>query len=366
MSAGVKDYYDVLGVRRDASQDDIKKAYRRLARKYHPDLNPGNKDAEKKFKEINEAYSVLSDPKKRSEYDRLGHAAFESGPGFEGFRTYDFTGEGFNFGGFGDIFSDFFGSTGTGFREAGIKGADLVAKVALTLEEAFNGTTKPITFAHDVSCNRCGGKGAREFSTCTRCGGTGKINTRKGFFSIGQTCPSCGGEGRKAKDLCPECHGRGSVHKTETIKVKIPAGVDSGSRVRLRGKGEAGRAGGPAGDLYIEIEIIKHPLFKREGNDIYVDVPVTVPEAVLGSKIEVPTIEGITKMKLPPGTQGGQKFRLKGKGFYSPKTGKRGDQYVVIRIVVPGKISASDKELIKRMETLYKENPRQRLVKKRW
>ncbi|GBE36167.1 chaperone protein DnaJ [bacterium BMS3Bbin07] len=363
MTTGVKDYYEVLGVSKDASQDEIKKAFRRLARKYHPDLNPGDKGAEMRFKELNEAYAVLGDPKKRAEYDRLGPAGFEAPPGFEEFRTHDFTGRGFEAPGFEDIFSDFLGAR-TGFREAPLKGADLITRMTLTLEEAFSGVTRPITISHGVTCQRCGGSGAEGVTSCAKCGGTGKLKSRKGFFSVSQTCPECGGTGRKVTRLCPDCRGKGTILKTETVKVKIPAGVDNGSRVKLRGKGEPGVAGGPPGDLYIEIEILPHPTFKREGNDLYVEVPVTIPEAALGAKIEVPTIDGMTKMTLPPGTQGNQRFKLKGKGFPSPKTGKRGDQYVNIKIVIPKELSSEDKKLFREIERLYKENPRQRMVRR--
>ncbi len=363
MVADLKDYYEILGVSRDASQEEIKKAFRRLARKYHPDLNPGDKEAERRFKEINEAYDILGDPKKRAEYDRYGHAAFEAGGPFEGFRAREFT-EGFEFG-FGDIFSDLFGAGAT-FREAPLKGADLVTRMTLTLEEAFSGVTRPVTISREVPCQRCGGRGAEDFTACANCKGTGKLKTRKGFFSISQTCPECGGTGRKAMRICPDCRGKGTILKTETVKVKIPAGVDTGSRVKLKGMGEAGRAGGPPGDLHIEIEVLPHPVFKREGDDVYVEVPVTVTEAALGAKIEVPTIDGMAKMTLPPGTQGGQRFRLKGKGFPSPKTGRRGDQYVDVKIVIPKDLSPSDQELIKGLERLYKESPRKRMVNRQW
>lgn len=361
MATGTRDYYEILGVSKNASQEEIKKKFRQLARKYHPDLNPGNKDAEKSFKEINEAYSILSDTKKRGEYDSLGHAAFESGGGFEGFRTGGFTAE--DLSGFGDVFSDLFG----GGRAAGGgpgRGADLVSRVTLTLEEAFTGITRSIRLSRNVNCSQCGGQGALEFKKCDRCKGSGQMGAKKGFFSFGQTCPDCGGTGRKAAKLCPDCHGRGSISKTETVKVKIPAGVDNGSRVRLRGKGEAGPGGGTAGDLYLEIDITPHKIFRREGSDVYMELPVTVPEAATGAKIEIPTIDGITKMTLPPSTQGGQKLKLKGKGFITPKTGRRGNQYISIRIVLPERLNESGKEAFRKLEGFYKENPRDRLVKR--
>ncbi len=364
MAAGTKDLYEMLGVKKDASQDEIKKAYRKLARKYHPDLNPGNKEAERKFKEINEAYDILGDPKRRAEYDRLGHAAFGE-EGFEGFRSTGFGTDGFEFGGFGDIFSDLFGS-GREFRSAPLRGADLVTRLNLNLEDAFRGVTRNITVTRDMPCTRCGGKGAEGFISCSGCGGTGSISGRKAFFSFSQTCPDCGGTGQKPSRICPDCRGKGTILKTERVKVKIPAGVDNGSRVKVPGKGEAGSGGGPSGDLYIEITLNPHPLFRREGSNVHIEVPVTVPEAVLGGKIEVPTLEGVTKMTLPPNSQGGQKFRLKGKGFPSPRGGSRGDQIVTVRVVPPRVRTDEEKNLVKALEKLYKENPRERMVKGRW
>jgi len=364
MAAGVKDYYEILGVSKDASQEEIKKAYRRLARKYHPDLNPGNKEAEERFKEINEAYAVLGDPKRRAEYDRMGHQAFTQN--FD-FSDFDFSSVfRFGFEDFGDFFSDLFGAGRSATRERPMKGADLITKMTLTLEEAFHGVTRPLTISHRVTCPDCGGLGAERYETCTTCRGTGKVTSRKGFFTLTQSCPSCGGAGRKALRVCATCRGSGTVLKTETVNVRIPPGVDTGTRVKVKGKGEAGTAGGPPGDLYIEIEVLPHPVFRREGEDIYVEVPITVPEAVFGAKIEVPTIDGVAKMTLPAATQSGQKFRLKGKGFISPKTGRRGDQYVVVKIVAPEVLSAQDKEKIKALETLYRENPRKRLIERRW
>lgn len=351
MPAAVKDYYQILGVGKDASQDEIKKAFRKLARKYHPDLNPGDKTAEEKFKEINEAYAVLGDPQKRSEYDRAG-TAYEF-PGFEGFKWPGFE-ESFDF---GDIFGDIFG---TRFRAAEhyARGEDILMEVELTLEDAFTGVTRPISITRTVNCDACAGTGAEASQTCPLCRGTGKIQTSKGFFKIAQTCPECHGTGRKITFACKKCGGRGKTVYTETLKVKIPAGVDNDSIVKLKGMGNAGIGGGPAGDLLLEITIRPHPVFKRKGDDIYVQLPVTFGEATFGAKIEVPTIDGTAVMKLPPGTQGGQRFKLSGKGFLSPRTKHRGDEYVDIKIVVPKDIPESAKEAINKIEALYKEDPR--------
>lgn len=351
MPAAVKDYYQILGVSKDASQDEIKKAFRKLARKYHPDLNPGDKTAEEKFKEINEAYAVLGDPEKRAEYDRAG-TAYEF-PGFEGFKWHGFE-EAFDF---GDIFGDIFG---TGFRAAEhyARGEDILMGVELSLEEAFAGVTRPISITRTIICDACNGTGAETSQPCPTCRGTGKIQTSKGFFKIAQTCSECHGTGRKITSVCKKCEGKGKIVYTEAVKVKIPAGVDDGSVVKLRGKGNAGIGGGPAGDLLLEITIKPHPLFKRKGDDIYLQLPVTFGEAAFGAKIEVPTIDGTTVMKLPPGTQGGQRFKLSGKGFISPKTKRRGDEYVDIKIVVPKDIPESAKEAINKIEALYKEDPR--------
>ncbi len=359
MARATKDYYEVLGVKRDASQEDIKRAYRKLARKCHPDLNPGDKTAEQKFKEVNEAYEVLSDPKKRAEYDQFGRSPFEGGPGFEGFRTYDF-GDIFD-SGLGDIFSDVFGRRA---RQETSKGPDIVTGLELSLEEAFSGVTKTITFNRETTCRTCNGSGAESSVVCAVCKGTGSVKTPKGFFRMSQPCQNCGGTGRKITKVCFTCGGRGKVLQAETIKAKIPAGVDTGSRVRLRGMGSAGEGGGPAGDLHIEITVRPHRLFKRKGDDLYLDLPVTFSEAALGAKIEVPTIDGITVMTLPPGTQGSQRLKLSGKGFPSPKTGARGNQYVNIKIVVPKNITNKAKETLKEIESLYRENPREGMVRK--
>jgi molecular chaperone DnaJ len=363
MAQEVKDYYKVLGVSKDASQEEIKKAYRKLARKYHPDLNPGDKAAEQKFKEVNEAYEILSDPKKRAEYDQFGSSPFGAGgPGFEGFRTYDFR-ETFDFGGFGDIFSDLFG-TRIRPETQYAKGSDLVMGLELTLEEAFSGVTKTITFNREVTCKSCNGSGAESSQVCNICNGTGTVKTSKGFFKMSQPCNACGGTGKRVLKVCPSCGGTARTFQTETVKVKIPRGADTGSRVKVRGMGGVGISGGPPGDLFIEITVKPHPIFKRKGEDIYLDLPVTFSEAALGAKVEVPTLDGIAAMTLPPGTQGGQRFKLKGKGFPSPRTGIRGNQYVDIKIVVPKDINNKVKEAIKEIESLYKEDPRKGLFRR--
>jgi molecular chaperone DnaJ len=359
MGTPVKNYYEVLGIDKKASHDEIKKAFRRLARKYHPDLNPGDKSAEQKFKEINEAYAVVGDEKKRADYDQFGRSPFENGaPGFD-FRTYT-SGDKFDFGGFGDIFSDLFGAE-AGAERSGMKGPDLVLRLDMTLEEAFTGSTRPVTFSREAPCKSCGSTGAETYRQCEKCKGTGKVGTSKGFFKMSQPCTACGGTGRKITKPCRSCNGVGKTFHTETIKVKIPAGADTGSRIKVRGMGGAGQRGGPAGDLHIEITIKPHLLFTRKGDDINIEVPVTFGEAVLGTKIEVPTIDGVAAMTLPAGTQSGQKFKLAGKGFPSTKTGQRGSQYVTIKIVVPKNIPETAKAAIRDVEALYPESPRKKM-----
>jgi len=363
MAPEVKDYYKILGVSKDASQDEMKKAYRKLARKYHPDLNPGDKASEQKFKELNEAYEVLGDSKKKAEYDQFGSSPFgPGGPGFEGFRTYG-SRDTFDSGGFGDIFSDLFGAKVRPETQHS-KGPDMLMSLELTLEEAFSGVTKAITFNREVACKSCNGTGAESSQACDMCKGTGSIQASKGFFKMSQPCTACQGRGRKVTKVCTSCGGRGKKAETETVKVKIPRGADTGSRVKVKGMGGAGLGGRLAGDLIIEITVKPHPIFKRKGDDIYLDLPVTFGEAVLGAKIEVPTVDGISAMTLPPGTQSGQRFKLSGKGFPSVKTGVRGNQYVNIKIVVPKDIHSRAKDAIKEIESLYKEDPRRGLIRR--
>jgi molecular chaperone DnaJ len=359
MANTAKDYYKTLGVGKSASQDEVKKAFRKLARKYHPDLNSGDKTSEHKFKEVNEAYEVLGDEKKRADYDQFGKSPFEGGGAGFDYRAYT-SGDSFDF---GDMFSDILGGAG-GHGQADFRGSDLVMGLELTLEEAFSGVAKPISFNREVNCKDCGGTGAETFQQCDRCKGTGRLSAAKGFFKMAQPCPACNGTGKRTTKACRTCNGRGKTLQAESIKVKIPAGADSGSRVRLRGMGGAGQGRGGNGDLQIEITVRPHPLFTRKGDDIYLELPITFGEATLGAKIEIPAMEGLTVMTLPPGAQSGQKFKLSGKGFPSTRSGKRGDQFVVLKIAVPKNISDKDKEAINQIEALYKESPRKGMIRK--
>lgn len=363
-----KDYYEVLGVSKSASLADIKKAYRKLARKYHPDLNPGDKAAESRFKEIQEAYSVLSNPEKRKNYDQFGFAGdippgadqrYSYSPGFDGF---DFSG--FGTSSFSDFFENIFSAGRTRPKSQVQKGEDLHYTMKVGFLDAIHGIKTRIQLSRQVSCSACSGKGyapGTGHQSCPTCRGTGQKAVQRGYMKFSTVCTTCGGSGRAPGKECSVCQGRGFIPKTEVIAVRIPSGVNTGSKVRIAGKGNAGREGGPYGDLFIRIEVDSHPFFRREGSNIYVKVPVTVPEATLGAKIEVPTIYGKTVIKIPPGTKSGQRFRIKEKG--APILGRKaqGDQYVEVSIVPPPFNDERIRELMRELEKISGENPREKL-----
>jgi molecular chaperone DnaJ len=364
------DYYQVLGVGRKASVAEIKKAYRKLARKYHPDLNPHDKSSEAKFKEIQEAYSVLSDTKKKTQYDQVGFVGDRPpGGGPQGPASSGF--EGFNFSDFGtSSFHDFFESIFSGApagRTAGTaqnhpeRGEDLIYTMNIGFEDAIRGLQTKIKLTRMVNCAGCEGSGASRgggASTCPTCGGSGRTNMQRGFMKFSSACPACGGSGTKRGKSCPDCRGQGLVERTDLISVRIPAGVDTGSKVRIPEKGNAGPNGGGAGDLYITIKVTPHPLFRREGTSLYVKVPITVPEATLGGKIEVPTLDGRTVIKIPPGTKSGQKFRIRERGAPLPGGRVRGDEFVEVTIVPPAFGDERVRELMKELEKIGGANPR--------
>lgn len=357
-----KDYYEVLGVKKEASEAEIKKAFRKLARQYHPDVNQGDANAEAKFKEVNEAYEVLSDQEKRAQYDQFGHAAFDQsagGAGHGGFGGFN----GADFGGFGDIFEAFFG--GGGQRRRGpAKGADLRYNMDITFEEAAFGLEKDINVPRTEKCEKCHGSGAApgtEAKTCSKCNGTGQIqftqSTAFGRFVQSRACDQCGGDGRIIETPCHECSGSGYVRRTRKIHVKIPGGVDTGSRLRVTGEGEPGERGGPYGDLYVFIQVKHHKLYKREGNDVITEVKVSFPQAALGDEIEVQTLEGKIKLKVPEGTQSDTFFRLRGKGIPDVHGYGRGDHHVKVIVVTPTKLSDEQKKLLLDLANTMGENP---------
>jgi molecular chaperone DnaJ len=352
-----RDYYEVLGVPRGAGEDDLKKAYRRLAIQFHPDRNPGDKHAEENFKELNEAYQILSDPERRAQYDRYGHAAFQGAQG-GGFSGFDFT-QGFEEV-FSDIFGDFFGTGRGRSRSRTRRGDDLRYDLEIEFEEAASGAEKVVKFQRLANCDACDGSrargGAGGVRTCPNCRGTGQVRTQQGFFSIATTCGQCRGEGSIIADPCPKCQGQGRIRKPQSISVKIPAGVDNGSRLKLRSEGEAGFAGGPQGDLYVVIHVREHSMFARQDNDVVIEVPVSFPQAALGAEIEVPTLEGKVKLKIPSATQSGKIFRLKGKGIVDLHGYGRGDQLVKILIETPRRLTARQRELLEEFAKLSGED----------
>lgn len=340
-----KDYYDLLGLNRNVSEDEIKKAYRKLALKYHPDRNPGDKQAEERFKDVSEAYQVLSDPQKRTQYDQFGHAAFGDGGPFAG--GFDFT-AGFE-DVFGDIFGEFFG--GTSRRRSRARGEDLRYNLTLTFEEAVNGTEKKIKIPRQGPCETCHGHGAKPGTapqTCPMCRGKGQVSFQQGFFSVSRTCNQCHGHGTIIKDPCTTCSGTGRLRKLHTLSIKIPAGVDTGSRLKLRNEGESAPTGGGApGDLYVVIQVESHPIFVRDNLDIVCDVPISFVQAALGAEIDVPTLDGKVKMKIPGGTQSGKVFRMKGKGVKDVQGYEQGDQHVRVIVETPTHLTPRQKELLK-------------------
>ncbi len=356
---GKEDYYKILGVERNASEAEIKKAYRRLAMKHHPDRNP-DKSAEAKFKEAKEAYEVLSDAQKRAAYDQFGHAGVDPAAAAGGAGGFYSARGGGNFADiFGDVFGDIFGGGGRGRGGAQVfRGADLRYSLELSLEDAVRGTEVKIRVPAMEQCETCKGSGAKpgtSSTVCRTCGGHGQVRMQQGFFSIQQTCPNCHGSGKTISDPCPTCHGQGRVQHTKTLSVKVPAGVDEGDQIRLAGEGEAGENGGPSGDLYVQVRLKPHALFKREQDDLYCEMPVSFATAVLGGELEVPTLDGRASIKIPAGTQSEKLFRLRGKGVRNVRNGQVGDLYCRISVETPVNLTAKQKELLQEFEKSVKE-----------
>ncbi|MBJ2109094.1 MULTISPECIES: molecular chaperone DnaJ [Proteus] len=344
-----RDFYEVLGLSKTADEKEIKRAYKRLAMKYHPDRNQGDKESEAKFKEIKEAYEILSDTQKRAAYDQYGHAAFEQG-GFGGQGGGGFGG-GADFGDiFGDVFGDIFG--GGRRQQRAARGSDLQYNMDLTLEEAVRGVAKEIRIPTLETCDKCHGSGAKEGTsaeTCSTCHGAGQVHLRQGFFTVQQACPTCHGRGKVIKEPCSKCHGDGRVERSKTLSVKIPAGVDTGDRIRLSGEGEAGENGAPAGDLYVQVHVRQHHIFERDGNNLYCEVPINFAIAALGGEIEVPTLDGRVKLKIPAETQTGKMFRMKGKGVKSVRSSSIGDLMCRVVVETPVKLNEKQKELMQQL-----------------
>lgn len=348
-----RDYYQVLEVDRNASEADIKKAYRRMAMKYHPDRNPGDKTAEANFKEAKEAYEVLSNSQKRAAYDQFGHAGVDPsrGGGPQGFDIGDI------FGDISDIFGDIFGGGGRAGSRAQ-RGSDLLYDLELNLEDAVHGKTVEIRVPSWVGCTECNGSGAKKGTgpiSCNSCNGAGQIRVQHGFFTVQQTCPQCRGQGKVIQHPCNQCRGQGRVQETKTLSVKIPPGVDSGDRVRLNGEGEAGANGAANGDLYVQIQVKPHPLFKRDGSDLYSEVPIDFVSAALGGEIEVPTLDGKVLLKIPAETQSGKVFRIRNKGVISARSGRGGDLFCRVIVETPVKLTTEQKELLQKFHDSLKE-----------
>ncbi len=350
-----KDYYEVLGVNRDASEAELKKAYRKLAMKYHPDRNPDNPKAEEHFKEAKEAYEALSDPQKRAAYDQYGHAAFEGGGG--GGNPFGGGAGGFDF---SDIFGDIFGGGRAGGGRSNVhRGADLRYNLEISLEDAARGTETQIRVPTMEECNSCHGSGAKPGTsptTCSTCGGHGQVRMQQGFFSIQQTCPHCHGSGKTITSPCKDCHGNGRVKKHKTLSVKIPAGVDNDDRIRLSGEGEAGTHGGGKGDLYVVIHIKSHPVFQREHNDLHCEMPISFTTAALGGEIEIPTLDGSAIIKIPAETQSGRRFRLRGKGIKGIRSATFGDLHCHVVVETPVNLTDKQRELLEEFEELNRKN----------
>ncbi|WP_373017887.1 molecular chaperone DnaJ [Thiomicrorhabdus sp.] len=342
-----RDYYEVLGVAKTASEGEIKKAYRKMAMKYHPDRNPDNKEAEDNFKEASEAYEILSDSQKRATYDQFGHAGLEGGHG----GGHGGFGGGFG-DAFGDIFSEMFGG-GFGGQRGPQPGNDLQYELEISLEEAVAGTTVDIRIPTKDLCDACDGTGAEpgsDVQTCPTCHGAGQVRMQQGFFAVNRTCPTCHGQGNIIKTPCKKCHGEGYTHGNKTLSVKIPAGVDNGDRIRLQGEGEAGELGAPRGDLYVRIRVKQHSIFERDGNTLYCELPLSFTTAALGGSVEVPTLGGKASLKVPAGTQSGQRFKLSGKGVKSVRSSYTGDLIVQVNIETPVKLTTRQKELLQEFE----------------
>lgn len=365
-----QDFYETLGVSRSASDEEIKKAYRKLAMKYHPDRNPGDQAAEEKFKEVQKAYDVLSDAQKRSAYDQFGHAGVDPnmgggfGGGFGGFGGA----QGFDF---GDIFSQMFGGGGAGGRQQNYQGADLQYAVEITLEEAAAGLKKRIQIPTYEECDVCHGSGAKpgtSATTCSTCHGSGTIHVRQAIFQLQQTCPTCHGTGKEIKDPCIKCRGEGRVKTTKTVEVNIPAGIDDGQRIRLSGEGEPGKNGAPSGDLYVIVHVKAHKTFERNGLDLHCELPISITTAALGGEVEVPTLEGKVKLSIPKETQTGRRMRIRGKGIKSLRSSAQGDLYCHVVVETPVNLTDRQKELLEEFENIStglsrSQTPRQKSFK---